>query len=140
MTNPICQGEMPGVPRAPGPGQTRGAETSVPALSGAHSPCAGCPARLPALPSAELRSVRQGFLSHHLPKVPNIFLLPCCCCQGFENNMQFIHHSPRCQLMASGMRDDDQPVNLAESSGAAISPGCFLGLINAKEKESCWKM
>lgn len=40
--------------------------------------------------------------------------------------------------MASGTREDDQ-LNLTESSAAVISPSCFLGLINAKEKESCWK-
>lgn len=44
MTNPICQGDMPAVPRAPGPGQTREAETSVPSLGGAHSPWPARPA------------------------------------------------------------------------------------------------
>lgn len=44
MTDLISQGEMPGVPRAPGPGQTREAETSVPTLGGAHSPWPACPA------------------------------------------------------------------------------------------------
>lgn len=43
VTNPICQGEMPCVPRASGPGQTREAETSVPTLGGAHNSWPACP-------------------------------------------------------------------------------------------------
>lgn len=98
------------------------------------------PLSLPALPSAELPRARQGCLSQHLPKLLNIFLLHRRGCQGFEDNVQFTDPSPHCRFMASGIRDDDQLVNVAESSRAVISPGCFLGLINAKEKESCWKM
>lgn len=40
----ICQGAVHGVPRAPGPGQTREAESSVHTLGGAHSPWPACPA------------------------------------------------------------------------------------------------
>lgn len=54
--------------------------------------------------------------------------------------MQFTHRSPHCRFMASRIRDDNQLVNLTENSRAVISPGSFLGLINAKEKELCWKM
>lgn len=136
----ICQGEMPGVPKAPGPGQTRGAATSFLALSGVHSPCAGYPACPPALPSAELPRARQGCLLQHLPKAPNIILVYRYGCQGFEDNVQFTHCSSSCQFMSSGIREDDQLVNLTESSGSVISPVCLLGLINAKERESCWEM
>lgn len=132
MTNSTGQGEMPAVLMASGPGHTRGAEIS------AQSPCACHPVHLPTLPSAELPSVRRDCLSQHPAKVPNIFLPYHHGCQDFEDKVQFTHCSPHYRFMASGTREDDQ-LNLTESSAAVISPSCLLGLINAKEKESCRK-
>lgn len=94
---------------------------------------------LPTLPSAQLPSMRQGCLSQHLSKVPNIFLLHHRSCQAFEDNVKFTQHS-LLPVHGTKRRDGDQLVNLAESSMAVISPGCFLGLINTKEKELCWKI
>lgn len=131
MTDPVRQGEKLSVLRALGPGQIRKAETSVPAL---HEDTT------PTLSSAELPHGRQSCLVQHLPNVPNTFLLHLCGCQVFKDNVQLIQCSPCCRFMAPGVRDDNQLVNLTESSRAVISPGSFLGRINAKEKELCWKM
>lgn len=43
--------------------------------------------------------------------------------------MKFTQHS-LLPIHGTKGRDGDQLVNLAESSMAVISPGCFLGLIN----------